>query len=175
MTRRTCRAAIAELQRDGSNGLFNLFVDTDAKQSDRYIVMLAQGGLGLPDESYYRDAKFKDIREAYLAHLAKMFELAGVKNQKESAATVMKVETRLAKYHWDRVKSRDDTLTYNKKDKKALAELAPGFDWDSWFVGIGAKGIDEVIVQQPSYFEAMAKALDDVSLDDWKTGCAGRS
>ena len=54
---------MAGLQREGVGGLFGVFVDTDAKQSDRYIVYLNQGGLGLPDESYYRDAKFKPIRE----------------------------------------------------------------------------------------------------------------
>lgn len=160
---------IAELQRDGANGLFHLFVDTDAKRSDRYIVSLAQGGLGLPDESYYRDDKFKEIRSAYVEHLAKMFGLAGDPDPKKSAETTMKVETRLAKHHWDRVKSRDDTLTYNKKDRKALEELTPGFDWDAWFEGLGAKGIDETVVAQPSYFEGMAKALEELALEDWKT------
>ena len=60
---RACSAPLAALQREGVGGLFGLFVDTDAKQSDRYIVYLNQGGISLPDESYYRDAKFKPIRE----------------------------------------------------------------------------------------------------------------
>ena len=67
-----------------------------------------------------------------------MFELAGIAEPKEAAARVMAVETELAKHHWDRVKSRDRTLTYNKKDRKELEALAPGIDWTAWFEAIGA-------------------------------------
>ena len=116
----------AALQREGAKGLFGAFVSTDAKRSDRYIVYLSQSGISLPDESYYREEKFKPIREQYLAHLEKMFELAGIAAPKTAAARVMAVETELASHHWDRVKNRDRTLTYNKVDRKALeAARAP--------------------------------------------------
>ncbi len=160
--------ALAELDRRGNDGLLGMWVDTDAKQSDRYIIYLSQGGLGLPDESYYRDDKFQEIRDAYVAHVAKMFDLAGVPDAKAKADRVMALETRLAENHWDRVKSRDDTLTYNKKDREALAELTPGFDWSTWFQTLGAENVKEVVVRQPSFFTAMARALDEVPLDDWK-------
>jgi len=160
---------LAELQRGGVGGVFGLHVDTDAKQSDRYIIYLAQGGIGLPDESYYRDPKYQDIRDAYVAHVAAMLGLAGVEGPKDAAATIMAFETRLAKAHWDRVKSRDDTLTYNKKDRAGLAKLATGFDWPAWFRTLGAGDPAEVVVAQPDYFAAMAKALDDVPLKEWKT------
>jgi putative endopeptidase len=160
--------AVASLQKEGIGGLFGLMVTTDAKRSDRYIVYLNQGGINLPDESYYREAKFKPIRDRYIAHVEKMFGLAGWPEPKPSAARVMAVETALAKHHWDRVKSRDRTLTYNKKDRKALDELAPGFDWAAWLEAYGAEHVDEVIVRQPEFFTAMAGALDQVSLDDWK-------
>ena len=110
-----------------------LFVATDAKQSDRDIVYLSQGGISLPDESYYRDPKFQPIREAFVAHVAKMFALAGRPEPAAAAKQVMDLETRLAKNHWDRVKSRDQTLTYNKKDRAALDALTPGFDWAAYF------------------------------------------
>jgi len=160
---------LAELQRGGVGGVFGLHVDTDAKQSDRYIIYLAQGGIGLPDESYYRDPKYQDIRDAYVAHVAAMLGLAGVDGPKDAAATIMAFETRLAKAHWDRVKSRDDTLTYNKKDRAGLAKLATGFDWPAWFRTLGAGDPAEVVVAQPDYLAAMAKALDDVPLKEWKT------
>jgi putative endopeptidase len=160
---------VAALQKDGVGGFFGLFVTTDPKQSDRYIVHLTQGGINLPDESYYRDAKFKPIREKYVAHVEKMFELAHWPEPKQSASRVLAVETALAKHHWDRVKSRDRTLTYNKKERKALEDLTPGFDWAGWLEAYGGKGIDEVIVRQPSYFTAMAGQLDQISLGDWKT------
>ncbi len=159
---------LARLQRSGTNGLFGVRVDTDAKQSDRYILNVSQGGLGLPDESYYREDKFQKVRDAYLAHIAKMLDLARLPHAKAAAEKIMAAETGLAKQHWDRVKNRDDTLTYNKKNGEALSELTPGFDWAVWFEHVGAKGIDEVIVGQPSFFTAMAKSLDEVNLADWK-------
>src|SRR5262249_34078163 len=119
-------------------------------------------------ESYYREAKFKDIREKYRAHVERMLGLAGIAQPKEAAARVMAVETELAKHHWDRVRNRDRTLTYNKKNRKELDALTPGFDWSAYFQSFGARGIDEVIVRQPDYFTALAGMLDKISLDDWK-------
>jgi putative endopeptidase len=162
-------STLALLQREGVTGLFGALVSNDFKQSDRHILYLDQGGISLPDESYYRDAKFKPIREKFVAHVEKMFELAGSADPKAAAARVMAVETGLAKHHWDRVKSRDRTLTYNKLDRKQLDALALGYDWTTWLKGYGVKPIDEVVVRQPDYFTAMAKLLDQVSLDDWKT------
>ena len=160
--------ALGEQGRAGVEGAFGGYVNTDDKQSDRYILILNQAGLGLPDESYYRLDKFRAIREAYVAHVKAMFTLAKVADPAKSAELVMTLETKLAKDHWDRVKSRDATLTYNKKTVKELAELTPGLDWSAWFQANGLKGVDEVIVSQPSYFTAMAKALDEVPLETWK-------
>ena len=106
-------------------------VTNDAKKSDEHILYLNQGGITLPDEAYYREAKFKPIREKFVAHVAKMFELAGIPEPKAAAERVMAVETGLAKHHWDRVKSRDRTLTYNKLSRKQLDELTPGLRLDS--------------------------------------------
>ncbi len=163
---------LGKFQNLGTDGAFGIGVDTDAKQSDRYILYLSQGGLGLPDESYYRLDQFKPQRDAYLAHIRKMFELAGRPDPSGSAEQVVALETRLAKDHWDRVKSRDDTLTYNKKDRKALAGLTPGFDWAAWFEAADARGIEEVVVRQPSYFEGMARSIDEVPLPRWKAWLA---
>ncbi len=163
---------VAELSRQGSGGLFRLFVAPDAKQSDREIVQLAQGGISLPDESYYRDPKFQPIREAFLKHVEKMFALAGRPDPAAAARQVMDLETRLAKGHWDRVKSRDQTLSYNKKDREALDALTPGFDWATYFDVAGAKDLREVIVRQPDFFAAMAAAYKDVPLDQWKAWLA---
>jgi putative endopeptidase len=98
-----------------------------------------------------------------------MFALAGIPAPKAAAARVMAVETELAKHHWDRVKSRDRTLTYNKLDGAGLEALTPGYDWSAWWKEFAAKPIDEVVVRQPDYFKAMANLLDSVPLADWKT------
>ncbi len=165
---------MANLGRTGVEGAFGVGVNTDDKKSDQYIVSISQGGLGLPDESYYRDAKFKKIREAYVPHIARMFELAGWDDPKGSAEKVMALETRLAKNHWDRVKSRDATLTYNKVTTGGLREMTPGLDW-----GLIAEGMEvpvqqvaEVIVAQPTYLTALAEAVKDVPLEDWKAWLA---
>lgn len=162
---------LGQLAAHGSNGLFSAFVNTDAKNSTRYVVYLEQGGTGLPDESYYRDPKFQKIRDAYVSHIGNILKLAGSKNAQAEAARVMAVETLLAKSHWDRVRRRDDTLTYNKKTAAELAAITPGFDWSAWstaFVGKPAAELGDLIVQEPSYFEAMAKAAGTVSAEDWR-------
>jgi len=159
---------LAALQRQGAIGLFNADVLIDAKHSDRYIVVLTQGGIELPDESYYRDPKFEPIRDKYSDHLEKILGLAGIPGPKSVAECVMSIETRLAQHHWDRVRSRDRTLTYNKMNRDSLGELTPGFDWARWFADYGAGGITEVVVAQPDFFRAMAPLLDQVPLDRWK-------
>ncbi len=160
--------ALAELQRQGARGLFSFHVDTDAKHSDRYIIYLGQGGLGLPDESYYREPKFQNIRDAYVVHLRKLLDLAQIAEAESSAKEIMTLETRLASAHWDRVKNRDETRTYNKKDREALAALTPGIDWPVWFEASGAHDVKEVVVRQPDYFSALAQAIEEVSLPQWK-------
>ncbi len=163
---------LAEFQRQGIGGTFRLSVSPDDKQSDREIVYLSQGGISLPDESFYRVPKFQPIREAFVAHVERMFALAGRPEPAAAAKQVMDLETRLAKHHWDRVKSRDHTLAYNKKDRAALDALTPDFDWSTYFDAAGAKDLPEVIVRQPDYFAAMAGAFGEIPLDQWKTWLA---
>ncbi len=163
---------MAELQREGAGGLIRLYVAPDARQSDREIVYLSQGGITLPDESYYRDPKFQPIRDAFVAHVAKVFALAGRPGPEAAAKQVMDLETRLARSHWDRVKNRDQTLSYNKKDRAALDALTPGFDWSTYFDATGARDLSEVIVRQPDFFAAMAATYKDVPLETWKTWLA---
>jgi putative endopeptidase len=98
----------------------------------------------------------------------KMFDLAGIAEPKAQAAKVIAVETALAKNHWDRVKSRDRTLTYNKMDRKDLDSLSPGIDWTAWFSKYGDAKIDNVVVRQPDYLKAVSIILEETPLADWK-------
>ena len=159
---------IARFQREGITGLFMAFVMSDNKKSDQHILYLNQAGISLPDEAYYREAKFKPLREKFLTHVEKMFKLAGSADAKTEAARVMAVETALAKNHWDRVKSRDRTATYNKMDRKALESLSPGIDWNGWFSAVGDLKVDDVVVRQPDYFKALSTIVADTPLDDLK-------
>jgi putative endopeptidase len=161
---------LGELQRGGIYGPFAWWIDTDAKASDRYIVYLTQGGISLPDESYYREEQFAPIREKYVEHVARMLTLAGIADAEGAAPRVFGLERTLAAGHWDRVTNRDANKTYNKVDRAGLAALTPGFAWETWqgAAQVDAAALAEVVVRQPSYLEAFAAALDSVPLDDWK-------
>ncbi|HET6651776.1 MAG TPA: M13-type metalloendopeptidase [Nocardioides sp.] len=169
-------AFMGALERQGGGGFFAAYVDTDDRNSDRYIVNVLQGGLGLPDESYYREEKFAEVRTKYLAHLERMFELAGVDDPAGAAERVLSVERRLAEGHWERAATRDVLKTYNLRTLADLKQAAPAFDWDAWATALGADEatLAEVCVRQPSYFEHLSTVLEEVSLEDWKAWAAIR-
>ncbi|MGA7689377.1 MAG: M13-type metalloendopeptidase [Jiangellales bacterium] len=160
---------IGEFERRGTSGLFGSYVDTDRGDSSRYLVYLNQGGLGLPDESYYSDERFAQIRVDYVAHVQRLLDLAGVGGDSD-AHQVMEVETRLATAHWDRVATRDATATYNLMTHADLTELAPAMPWRAWLAALGASEstLAEVVVRQPSFFAALSGELGDVDLAAWR-------
>ncbi|WP_019203273.1 M13 family metallopeptidase [Tsukamurella sp. 1534] len=153
-------------QRQGVTGLVGLYVDTDPKDSGKYALNLLQSGIGLPDEAYYRDPKYARARDEYRAYLEKTASLAGLTDPPGIAARVLAFETAVAKNHWDRVRSRDATATYNPFPWAKLPELAPGYDWDRWAraTGIRAEDAKNVVVAQPSYLTAAAKLWADTDL-----------
>ena len=167
---------VGGLERRGGSGFFGAYVNTDDRDSDRYLVTLVQGGIGLPDESYYREEKFADIRTAYLSHLEKMLALASWPEPAAAARQVLDVETRLAKGHWERAETRDVVKAYNLTTFAGLEELAPSLAWRTWATALGANDetLRESIVAQPSYLQHLSTALDEVSLDDWKAWLAIR-
>ncbi len=167
---------VGGLERRGGGGFFGAYVNTDSRNSERYLVNLVQGGIGLPDESYYRDDKFADIRTAYLAHVETMLSLAGWADPADAAARVLAVERRLAEGHWERTETRDAVKGYNLRTFAELEQLAPSLPWRTWAPAMGAteQTLAEVVVRQPSYFEHLSAALDEVPLEDWKAWLAIR-
>jgi endothelin-converting enzyme/putative endopeptidase len=167
---------VGGLERRGMSGFFGAYVNTDDRNSDRYVVNLLQGGIGLPDESYYREEKFAEIRAAYVAYLTRMFELSGHPAAAAAADQVMGVETRLAEGHWERAETRDVIKGYNLKTVDELKSLAPAFPWDRYADAIGAdeQTLAETIVRQPSYFEHLSQLLGDVTLPEWKAWVAAK-
>jgi putative endopeptidase len=160
---------LGRLERGGVPGFSASFVTSDRKDSTRSLVYLFQGGLGLPDESYYRDDAYAEIRDKYVATATDLLGLAGVEDSRGAAQRVIAVESRLADGHWDRVASRDAVKTYNLMGRDALRQLAPDLDWASWIRGLdGGHALDEVVVGQPGFFESLSRALSEVALDDWK-------
>ncbi len=158
------------LRRDGVSGMFGFDVDTDPDQPDRYTIAFYQGGLGLPDESFYRDEQYAEIRTAYRRHVLTMLTLTGVAEPEQVADSAIALETELAKAHWDRVRSRDRSLTHNPMGRDDLAGLLPTGIWSAWLDGLGApEGVlEHVEVMQPPFLAALGGLLTDARLPQWK-------
>lgn len=159
--------------RAGVDGLVHPIVNTDDRDSTRYVVYLEQAGIGLPDEAYYRDPQHEAIRAAYPAHVARMLAHAGVYAGDAATAAadrVMSLETRIAASHWDTVANRDAVKTYTLVDRAGLAELTPGVDWDAFLEAAQAPegAFDQVIARQPDHLRSMSAALAEVDLADWQ-------
>jgi predicted metalloendopeptidase len=163
-------AVLGSLQRTGVGGGAGVYVDTDSKDSTRYLLHLNQSGLGLPDESYYRDEQHAEILAAYPQHIAAMFALVYGGDHSETAARIVALETKLAAAHWDVVKRRDADLTYNLRSFADLPDEAPGFDWAGWVTALGTtpEKAAEVVVRQPDYLSAFAAEWSGAELEDWK-------
>jgi putative endopeptidase len=173
---RELSAFLGVLERGGGSGLFVRYVNTDDRNSDRYIVNLVQGGLGLPDESYYRDEKFADVRAQYLAYLTRLFTLGEQADPAASAAVVLDIETKLAAGHWERAETRDVQKTYNLHSLDELIALAPEFDWRGYIEALGGSDetIAQILVRQPSYFARMSAVLAEVPIAQWRSWAAAR-
>lgn len=157
---------LGRLERTGITGFAQLFVDNDPGNPERYLVFIEQGGLGLPDESYYREDKFADVRAKYLPFLENMFTLAGLDDAAERARRVFALETELAAHHWDNVASRDSEKTYNLK---AWSEIG-GPDLSGWLNELDPPegSFAEVVVRQPSFLDGLATLLTDDRVEEWK-------
>ena len=163
---------LGEYENMGLSGLFGVWVDNDEGNPDRYIVNLAQAGLGLPDEAYYREEKHAEIRDAYVPHITQMLTFAGWDADAALAGAnqIMRFETELAKLHWDNVATRDADKTYNLTARAHLDALTPTFDWNIWLQAakFDEKVLAEVNVAMPSFFEGLAGLWNNDHLEEIK-------
>ena len=151
---------------------FAVSAGSDNHNPTDVLAQIYASGLGLPDRDYYvkPDARFKEAREKYVAHVAKMFELAGSTGSqgKAAAATVMKMETQLAEASLDNVALRDPKATDHKMTMAELHKVTPQFDWAASFRTLGiAQG--DLNVAEPRFLEEVNRQLGSISLADWKT------
>jgi putative endopeptidase len=169
--------AVARLERHGVGGFVHLFVDNDPGDPERYLVFAEQGGLSLPDESYYREEKFASVREAYVSHIQRMFELtdarlattAGLDDAASRAQRVFDLETEIAAAHWDNVRSRDSVATYNPLSWAEVVALA-GVDLDLWLTALEppAGALDTLVVRQPSFVSGLGALFTGERLEAWR-------
>ncbi|GAA2185732.1 M13 family metallopeptidase [Leucobacter alluvii] len=161
---------VAQFERQGLGGFYGMYIDNDPGDPARYIVFVMQGGLGLPDESYYREEQFAEIRQQYQAHIARMLGLAGVADADRLAGLAYDLERRIAATHWDKVASRDIQKLYNLRTFAELQELTPQLDWKAYLAAMGApeSAFAEVVAAQPDAIEGLAALLVDAELDAWR-------
>ncbi len=155
-------AALAgKASRNGVSGPFGGYVGQDDKAPDQYIFSMYQGGLGMPDRDYYLtdSAKMKETRAAYVAHLARLFTLAGEADAQARAQALMALETQIARAHWTRIDSRDADKVYNKMTLAELQRRAPGFDFKGWLAAQGLGSVDSLLVAQPTAVTAEAALI----------------
>ncbi|MET1086785.1 MAG: M13-type metalloendopeptidase [Arthrobacter sp.] len=155
-------------------GLFYIYPAPDAGNPDRVLLYTGQSGLGLPDESYYREEKFAPMVTAYEAHVKTMLELAGVADSGAAAGRVVALETKLAGHHWDNVTLRDPQKTYNLKTADEASALFPLLT--TWFeaAGIDEAKRQEIVVSTPPFFDGAARLLESEPLAHWQEWLAMR-
>ena len=167
---------LGQFSREGIGGLFGMYVNNDPGNPERYLVNMFQGGLGLPDESYYREEKYAEFRDAYVPFVSKMLQHAGWASEQADAdaSAIMNFETHLATHHWDVVATRDAEKTYNLYDYAGLKALTPTFNWDLWQKGsqISADTLFESVVMTPSFFEGIASVFNEDNLANVKLWAA---
>jgi predicted metalloendopeptidase len=172
-TRQEIIPQVAYMHRNGIPVLFSFYPMPDMHDSNLTIPNLDQGGITLPDRDYYLkdDAKSVEMRQKYLEHVQKMFELAGDKAEVAAAEakTVLAVETGLAKVAMDRTERRDPKKRDHMMQSTEIVALAPNFELAQYFADNGSPKFTSLNVGNPDFFKAVNEQLNAVSLDDWKT------
>ncbi len=159
---------------DGVEGFgvspIGLYVNTDEKRPDIYSVHLYQSGLGLSNRDYYlkREKEYETFRAAYRAYIEQMLSLAGDRNARPRAESILVLETRIARAHWPAEEARDAEKTYNPMSLEDLTREAPGIDWTSFAIAAGIEGEPTLIVSEKSAFSNIARIAATTNLDVWK-------
>ena len=151
-------------------GLVALQAEPDPGDPNRYVMFAGQGGLGLPDEEYYRGDEYAEIRAKYLAHIATSFGLAGIADSATEAQQVFDLETEIAATHWDKVKCRDLRLMYNLMSLDEFTASCPGLQWREFLAGgdIAESTMGELVAMQPSFFTEVSALLTEDRLPAWR-------
>ena len=145
------------LHSNGFGGFFYAGGSTDPKNAEMVIMHLYQGGLSLPDRDDYIEASSQEMRDKYVEHVAKMFQLTGTDSvpAKDMAERILAFETELAKNSLTRVERRDPDRTYNKRSRAELQASTPVFNWDNYFDAVGAPAFDSLNVGMPDFIAAL--------------------
>jgi putative endopeptidase len=156
----------------GGVGFFGVRIGADEKNSNRNVVSLGVGGLGLPDRDYYvsDDKDSKEKREKYVVHVAKMLQFLGEKPEqaKADADKILALEIQMSQPRLDRVERRDARKQYNPTAIDDLQKMLPVVKWDTYLKGVGFSKLDTIIVSQPRYMAALQTIFTENKVDSWK-------
>jgi putative endopeptidase len=161
---------VGRFARQAVAGLIALQAEPDPGDPNRYVIFVGQGGLGLPDEEYYRLDEYAEIRVQYVQHVAASFALAGVEEAAAQAQQVFDLETEIAATHWDKVKCRDLRLMYNLMTLDEFTATCPGLHWREFLAGgdIAESKMGELVAMQPSFFADVSVLLTEDRLPVWR-------
>lgn len=152
--------------------LISYWVDLDAKAPDTYVLYIGQGGLGLPNRTYYLDntPQMEDIRKSYIAYIATMLELAGEKDVTQKAQKIFDLEKAIATVHWSPEARRDTIKNYHAMTLAEMKNHTQGFDWDSFITSrkLTDKQLAKVVVETDSAVEQTAKIFADTPVSTLK-------
>lgn len=163
---------ITQMEPDGGLGFYSIGIGPDAKNSNRNVVYIGLGSLGLPDRDYYvsDDKDSKEKREKYTKHLTKMLQFLGDEpaNAKLNADKILTLEIQLSKPRLDRVERRDRRKTYNPMSVSDLQKLTPSINWNQYIEGVAIGKLDSLVVSQPKYMSALETIFKENNIEAWK-------
>ncbi|GAA2067264.1 M13 family metallopeptidase [Williamsia deligens] len=163
----TLTRGLAALSTAGATGIVDLYIAPDQADSTRYVANIVQSGIGLPDESYYREASYAEDRAKYVEHLTTLARLAGLTDPQGRAQRAMSVETAVAAGHLTTVENRDAKKTYNPRTWAEFTAAAPGIDWAAWRsgLGLGDTALSRVVVAGPKSVATAATVWAQTPID----------
>ncbi len=150
----------------------NFYIDADAEDPTRNLAYLWQDGLGLPDRDYYLSdhEQLVETRKKYQTHVRRLMTLAGWAGDGDAASTIIGLEQKIADIHWSRERNRDRATIYtNKFTPESAQALMPDFDWARFLNAADFGKLDQFVIAQTDYFQALARLLHETPLEDWKT------
>ncbi len=161
---------VASLGKKGVSAMVGFYVYSDFKNSNANSCYLAQSGIGLPDKDFYFEPQYESVKKEYMDHIGRMFECLGnyPESAKINASIVMKIETELAKDCQNAVEQRDPQKQYNPFTKAELMKLTPNINWDIYFTSIGIKTPENLVLNQPKFYEGLNTIINSISIADWK-------
>ena len=156
---------------DNTASPFGFYVGADRSNPDRHQLVLSVGGLGLPDRDYYLldTEQYENVRKEYVAHIARVLDLANLEDTIEKANKILALETQIAEHTWPRDQRRNRDLTYNPMTYAEFLVEYPGFNWNAYFAAAGIQNLEDLNVSYPSAMYPIIDLVSNLPLDDWKS------